>query len=326
MTSLQPETVEQFDVLAMGCVAVDDFLYVPEYPSPESKIRVTRGRRRCGGLAGGALQAAARLGARTGYGATLGDDELSRFVADRFLAEGISLTYLRRLAGVRPIHSTIIVDTTHHTRTVFFSLDGAQGAQEDWPPQEAIEASKVLFVDHYGIEGMIRAAKIARTAGIPVVADFERNEWPGFDELLALVDHLIISETFAGKLTGEASSGSRLALAIACRTAGNDGRRYLWLRRLLAQVRGKCGGHTHPGLPGRCQRQHRLWRCFSRRLRSRVGQGHAASGPHQVRIGRGRSEGSECGLSDSRGSRSVRKASVRESADWAWFLVQTRPN
>ena len=205
MTNLQPQRNEQLDVLAMGCVAVDDFLYVPEYPLAETKIRVTRGQRRCGGLAGGALQAAARLGACVGYAATLGDDDLSRFVADHFQAEGISLTNLRRLPGVQPIHSTIIVDTTHHTRTVFFSLDGAQGAQEDWPPQAAIEASKVLFVDHYGIEGMIRAAKIARAAGIPVVADFERNEWPGFDELLALVDHLIVSEAFARKLTGEAS-------------------------------------------------------------------------------------------------------------------------
>jgi sulfofructose kinase len=192
-----------FDVLGMGCVAIDDFLYVPEYPGAETKVRVIRGERRCGGLAGGALQTAARLGARAAYAATLGDDELSCFVADRFQAEGISLRYLRRRAGVRPIHSTIIVDTTHHTRTVFFSLDGAQGAQEDWPPAHAIEASRVLFVDHYGIEGMIRAAKIARAAGIPIVADFERNEWPGFDQLLTLVDHLIVSEVFAFKLTQE---------------------------------------------------------------------------------------------------------------------------
>ncbi len=205
MVELSAAREDRFDVLAMGCVAIDDFLYVPEYPAPETKIRVTRGERRCGGLAGGALQTAARLGARSAYAATLGDDALSRFVADHFQVAGISLAYLRRQPGVQPIHSTIIVDTTHHTRTVLFSLDGAQGAQEDWPPAQAIESSRVLFVDHYGIEGMIRAAKIARAAGIPVVADFERNEWPGFDQLLALVDHLIVSEAFAFKLTQDSS-------------------------------------------------------------------------------------------------------------------------
>ncbi|HEV8058911.1 MAG TPA: PfkB family carbohydrate kinase, partial [Gemmataceae bacterium] len=205
MGDLSSERNDRLDVLAMGCVAIDDFLYVPEYPAPETKIRVTRGERRCGGLAGGALQTAAKLGARSAYAATLGDDGLSGFVANHFQAAGISLAYLRRQPGVRPIHSTIIVDTTHHTRTVFFSLDGAQGAQEDWPPAHAIESSRVLFIDHYGIEGMIRAAKIARAAGIPIVADFERNEWPGFDQLLALVDHLIVSEAFAFKLTQDSS-------------------------------------------------------------------------------------------------------------------------
>jgi sulfofructose kinase len=203
MNSHPVNALKPIDILAMGCVAIDDFLYVSEYPAAETKIRVTRGERRCGGLAGGALQTVASLGARSAFAATLGNDELSSFVVDRFQSAGISLEYLRRQPGVRPIHSTIIVDTTHHTRTVFFSLDGAQGAQEDWPPAEAIRESKVLFVDHYGIEGMVRAAKIAREAGIPVVADFERNEWPGFDQLLTLVDHLIVSEAFAFKLTQE---------------------------------------------------------------------------------------------------------------------------
>ncbi|CAN5187633.1 PfkB family carbohydrate kinase [soil metagenome] len=214
----------------MGCVAIDDFLYVPEYPAAETKIRVTRGERRCGGLAGGALQAAARLGARTGYAATLGDDDLSKFVIEQFEARGINLKYLRRKPGVKPIHSTIVVDTTNHTRTIFFSLDGAQGAQEDWPPVTAIQAAKVLFVDHYGIEGMVRAAKIAGAWGIPVVADLERNEWPGFEELLAAVDHLIVSEAFAFKLTGETNAEKACSKLLAGRsqstvvvTCGADG-------------------------------------------------------------------------------------------------------
>ena len=49
---------------------------------------------------------------------------------------------------------------------------------------------------------MIRATRIARAAGIPVVADFESSYLPGFNRLLALVDHLILSEDFACDLTG----------------------------------------------------------------------------------------------------------------------------
>jgi sugar/nucleoside kinase (ribokinase family) len=51
---------------------------------------------------------------------------------------------------------------------------------------------------------MTRAAKVARAAGVAVVADLERDEWPGFAGLLALVDHLIVSRDFAARLTGQA--------------------------------------------------------------------------------------------------------------------------
>jgi sugar/nucleoside kinase (ribokinase family) len=60
-----------------------------------------------------------------------------------------------------------------------------------------------LFVDHFGIPGMIRAAQVARRAGIPVVADLEKNIGGKFPILLGLVDHLILSHSFATQLTGE---------------------------------------------------------------------------------------------------------------------------
>ncbi len=81
-----------------------------------------------------------------------------------------------------------------------------------------IRAARVLFVDHYGVEGMTRAARIARTAGLPVVADLERDEFPGFDGLLELVDHLIVSRAFAARRTGRDDP------AAAVRRLGSPGR------------------------------------------------------------------------------------------------------
>ena len=49
---------------------------------------------------------------------------------------------------------------------------------------------------------MIRAARIARAAGIPVVGDFERSDVPRFGELIRLVDHLILPNDFACTLAG----------------------------------------------------------------------------------------------------------------------------
>src|SRR5437764_11365605 len=51
------------------------------------------------------------------------------------------------------------------------------------------------------MEGMIRAARIARAAGVAVFGDLERDEWPGFEELFALVDHVVVNHAFACKRT-----------------------------------------------------------------------------------------------------------------------------
>ncbi len=195
---------DRFDILGLGCVAIDDLLFVAEYPPADSKVRVGRWERHCGGLTATALVAAARLGSRCALACTLGDDEGSRFVLERLAQEGVDTSHVRRYAAARPIHAVVIVDETRKTRTIFFDLDGTRCEQADWPADDVIRSARVLFVDHQGVNRMIRAARVARVAGLPVVADLESDEHPRFPELLALVDHLILSRDFAAKVTGQA--------------------------------------------------------------------------------------------------------------------------
>jgi sulfofructose kinase len=200
----------RYDVLGLGCVAIDDFLFVPEYPAADAKVQVRRRERQCGGLTATALVAAARLGARCAFAGVLGADADSRFVTDTFEREGVDTTTTVRRPEARPIRSTIVVDESRQTRTIFYDLAGATGADALLPPDAVIRAARVLFVDHYGIEGMIRATRVALAAGRSVVADFERSDWPGFADLLGLVDHLIVAEGFAAKLTGCADAAAAL--------------------------------------------------------------------------------------------------------------------
>jgi sugar/nucleoside kinase (ribokinase family) len=218
-----------WDVLGLGCAAVDDLLYISAYPPPDVKVRVRRRERQCGGLTATALVAAARLGARCAYGGVLGDDEDSRFVEDCLRREGVDVSPVVRRAGARPIHSFIVVDETNHTRNIFFDLAGSTGADPEQPGADVIRSAKILYVDHYGVEGMTRAARIAQAAGVAVAADLERDEWPGFDDLLALVDHLIVNQAFAHKRTGAGDpaqavdrlwSEARRAVVVTCGTDG----------------------------------------------------------------------------------------------------------
>jgi ribokinase len=198
----EPVTGE-FDVLGLGIVTIDDLLFVDAYPAPDEKVRINRRVRDCGGLTGTALVAAARLGARCAYAGVLGTDEMSRAVRAGLEGEGIDVSFIHPNVDVPPIHSTIVVDESVRTRTILFECPDDFGDDPEWPDSALIRAARVLFVDHKNAEMMTRAARIAREAGRAVVADYERDESPGFPELLAAADHLILSADFAGRITGQ---------------------------------------------------------------------------------------------------------------------------
>jgi sugar/nucleoside kinase (ribokinase family) len=204
---------EGIDVLGFGAVAVDDLVFLEEFPKPDCKYRVVRRERHAGGLTGTALVAASRLGCRCAYAGTLGSDEFSRFIEEGLAAEGVSITHMVRQEGALPFRSTILEDMRGKTRTILLDASGVIGAHDSLPEEPLIQRARVVFVDHVGLAGMLRAARIARRAGIPVVADFEVRHPALFDELFALTDHLILSMDFAREVTG-ATDGRAAAEAL----------------------------------------------------------------------------------------------------------------
>ena len=219
----------QFDVLGLGCAAVDEILYVPNYPPADRKVEVRRRERHCGGLCATALVAAARLGATCAYAGTLGGDEGSRFVLDTFHREGVDTRHVVHRPGAGPVRSVIVVDETRKTRNIFFLIPPLLGADAKQPAKEIIQRSRVLLIDRFGLPGMKRAARIARASGVAVVADFENHRTPGLAGLLALADHLIVSEDFARAVTGARTPGAaaqklwrqdRAAVVVTCGAKG----------------------------------------------------------------------------------------------------------
>ena len=219
----------RFDLLTLGAVAVDDLFYIESYPGPDEKTPVLRRDRQCGGMSAIAAITASRLGCKSAYAGVLGRDELSEFAIGQMRMEGVDVKLLARRDGVRPIHSIIMIDSRTGTRNIFYDLRGVVGASRDWPPEEVIRSARVLFVDWFSVPGMIRAARVARVAGIPIVADFERSGMPGFATLLPLADHLIISEAFAAQLTGFSAprraviklwTGKQQLVAVTCGARG----------------------------------------------------------------------------------------------------------
>lgn len=217
------------DVLGLGCAAVDDLLYVTSFPRADRKAPVLRRVRKCGGLTGTALVAASRLGALCAYGGCLGPDEFSRHVENNLRGEGIDVSRAPREPDAGVVTSTIVVGEDTGSRNIFFETPAKVGAHPLLPSEEILRSARVLFIDHLGMAGNLRAVGVARAAGIPVVADFEDAAAPEFAEVLAGVGHLILSQEFACQVTGRSSAAGagaalwgpgRELVAVTCGAGG----------------------------------------------------------------------------------------------------------
>lgn len=206
-----------WDILGIGVVTVDDFLYVDRFPRSNTKQRLLDKQRQGGGLTATALVAAARLGARPAFVAVLGDDELSRFALDELEREGVDCSPVLRREGAHPIHAVIIVDRSTGERTILYTMDGHTPVAPDEVSADLIARARVLFLDSTSAAGGVRALELAQRQGIPVVADVEQEGAPGMAELLPRVDHLIVGLEVAGRVTG-ASEPEAMVRALASPT------------------------------------------------------------------------------------------------------------
>lgn len=219
MTDAMNNAARWWDVLGLGAVAVDDLLYVDGYPAPDSKTQVAQRRREGGGLAGTALCAAAKLGARAAWLGVLGDDELSRFSLQDLKRFGVDCSPVIIESGARPHYSVILVDRTSGSRTLLAMHDGVRDVPLHHITETLVASCRVLFVDHHNSQAGIKAATIAQRLGIPIVADIERLTG-GIEELIPLIDHLIVSLDFARQLTGESEPANIARKLGAGRTCG----------------------------------------------------------------------------------------------------------
>jgi sugar/nucleoside kinase (ribokinase family) len=189
-----------FDIASFGICAVDFLGLVKKYPKPGEKIPMQAFSKQGGGLAGTALTAAARLGAKTAYIGKLGCDEYSRFLLDEFQKDGVDVNHVISEEVAQPPVSFIHVEKGTGERRI-----ARHWEEFDLQPEEldraVIQNSRILFLEHHFVAAGIAAAKWIKEAGGIVVIDAER-EVPGFEEILQLADYIIVSQHFASQQTG----------------------------------------------------------------------------------------------------------------------------
>ncbi len=231
--------IKQWDILGIGAVAVDDLIYMENYPQPDSKTRVLSRRREGGGLTATALVCAARLGAKTAYYGILGDDELSIYTIKELEKAGVDCSRILYNNKAQPFQAIIMVVSNTGQRTVLSYPHEVVAVQPDDVSAELISSCRMLFIDHTVVQAGLKAVELAHHYNIPIIADLEAERDPQVYDLIPQIDHLILGIDFARQVTGE-SHPEKMVQALANEdraacvvTAGDQG---CWYSEYNSQV------------------------------------------------------------------------------------------
>ncbi len=191
----------EYDVVGFGLNAVDHIVVVPSYPEFNTKIRLIEHSRQTGGQVASAMTALQRLGCKTRYIGKCGSDDAGRLVLERLTREGIEHSYVIQVPDAANQIAYILIDSRNGERTIIWDRDEQLAFKPDELNPQAIASGRILHIDGHDVEADIRAAEIARAAGMPVVIDVD-NYYAGAERLLPLVDYLVTSSDFPRRFTG----------------------------------------------------------------------------------------------------------------------------
>jgi sulfofructose kinase len=188
-------------VVGVGLNATDTLIRLPHFPSFDSKVRFLSSEVLPGGQVASAMVACSGWGLRARYVGKIGDDPAG-MLQERELAQAGVEAHVARVPGCHSQSSYILVDQKSGERTVLWGRDERVALRPEDVQREWIVSARALFVDGHETAAAAQAAKWAREAHIPVIADFD-NLYPQVEALLENVDFFISSREFPARLTGE---------------------------------------------------------------------------------------------------------------------------
>jgi sulfofructose kinase len=191
-----------FDVVGVGLNATDTLLLVPHFPAYAGKAPFHDEIVSPGGQVASAMVTCASLGLKTKYIGTVGDDERGRIQLESLRHSGIDLEHVQIRQGCANQSAYIIIDRATGERTVLWRRDDCLRISPSEIAPEQITCARLLHIDGHDTAAVEHAARIARSANIPVTVDVD-TIYHGFDRVLPHVDYLIASSEFPIQWTNE---------------------------------------------------------------------------------------------------------------------------
>ncbi len=226
-----------YDLAGIGLNSTDTLVLVPHFPAYAGKAPIEDEILSPGGQVASALVTGAKLGLRVKYIGTVGDDERGRVQIASLREAGINLDDLEVRKDCPNQTAYIVIDRSTGERTVFWRRPECLRLDPESITPEKIACARMLHIDGHDTVAVEKAARLARSMGIPVSVDVD-TVYHGLDRVLGSIDYLVASSEFPSQWTNERDPFRALqmiqaeyGMRVAAMTLGSHG--------ALARVDGK---------------------------------------------------------------------------------------
>ena len=219
----------EFDVVGVGLNATDTLILVSRVPRYGGKAPFHSEMTSTGGQVASAVVTCQKLGLRSKYIGSVGDDERGRIQLKSLRESGVDIEHVQIRENCPNQSAYIIIDQATGERTVFWSRDDCLRIDPEQISPEQITCARMLHIDGHDTAAVEHAARIASKAGIPVSVDVD-TIYPGFDRVMPYADYLVASTEFPANWTREPDPFRALTMLrveygmkVAAMTLGADG-------------------------------------------------------------------------------------------------------
>jgi sugar/nucleoside kinase (ribokinase family) len=191
-------------VVGVGANSIDLVYRLPAYPQPhgpDAKQRIRQHWVSPGGQMATALATCRSFGLSTCYAGLIGADDHGRRMRAELEARGIDID-ASVIDGGTNQYAVILLDQRSGERIVLWDREDRSPENPMPLPIAAIATARWLHVDDVDQDAAIRAARMAREAGVPVTSDIDRLG-DGTEELITAVSIPILAEHVLPAVTGE---------------------------------------------------------------------------------------------------------------------------
>ncbi|MBO3084612.1 PfkB family carbohydrate kinase [Cellulomonas fengjieae] len=180
-------------LVCCGLATLDVVQVVDRLPGPDEKVVARSLDVTFGGPAANAAATAAALGVRTVLVTALGAGPVAELVRAGLVAAGVEVVDLLAGPGAPAVSTVLVTRSTGERAVVSVNATGAGDLPA--PDVDVLRDATALLVDGHHLGAAQVLARAASARGVPVLLD--GGSWkPGLDDLLAHVDHAVVSADF----------------------------------------------------------------------------------------------------------------------------------